>query len=183
MGTQVHRLFFALRPDAALLRDIEHAVDSIKAREFVHGRWLKSAKLHLTLQFLGDFIEAGDVIERARRAGASVRREPFEFTLDHVATFARRFNPPCVLRCAAESEHELRSFHDELGAALCAEGLGEHLDRRPYAPHLTIAYADNALAAPVPIEPIVWRACGFTLMDSRVGQSVHAPVETWPLRG
>jgi len=182
MGTQVHRLFFALLPDAALSVEIERTVAAIKAGGLVRGHWVNASKLHLTLQFLGDFFDADDAIARSRRAGANVRRAPFEFTLDRAATFPRRFNPPCVLRCAAESESDLRSFHAELGMALRVAGLREHLDRQPYLPHLTIAYAKSALPADIAIEPIIWKADGFALMDSHVGRSTHEQIERWPLR-
>ena len=49
-------------------------------------------------------------------------------------------------------------------------------------PHLTIAYAEKALPAPVAIERVVWKVSAFALMDSRVGQSVHDQIESWPLR-
>jgi len=181
MGTQVHRLFFALLPDAALSAEIERSVVAIKAGGLVHGHWVKASKRHLTLQFLGDFFDPDDAIARSRRAGASVRRAPFEFTLNRAATFPRRFNPPCVLRCAVESESDLRSFQAELGMALRVAGLGEHLQRQPYLPHLTIAYAKSALADSA-IEPIIWKADSFALMDSHVGQSTHEQIERWPLR-
>jgi 2'-5' RNA ligase len=87
-----------------------------------------------------------------------------------------------VLGCAAQSEQHLRSFQCELGQALHAAGLGEHLEKRPYVPHLTIAYAEDVLAQPIAISPIVWKAGAFALMDSLVGQSTHAEIEHWPLR-
>jgi 2'-5' RNA ligase len=181
MQSQVHRLFFALRPDAELLREIERTAQGIKAMNVLRGRWLKPQKFHLTVHFLGDFSAPDSVITRSKAAAGCVACAPFEFMLDHVISFARRFNPPCVLRCAPDSERALRAFRSELGTALAAEGLGEHLEPR-FAPHLTIAYGDKALVDAIPIAPIRWVAQDFVLMDSFVGQGIHTELARWPLR-
>ena len=180
MAVRVHRLFFALHPDAAALDAVGRAVEKAKTAHDIRGRWLAPEKLHVTLQFLGDFINAGEIVSRASSAATSLRVAPFEFTLDRIATLPRRFHPPCVLRCAPGSETPLQELVRELGAALRLAGLGEHLETRPYVPHLTIAYAQSALPEPIAIEPIVWRACAVGLVDSHGGQ--HAQIGSWPLR-
>jgi 2'-5' RNA ligase len=182
MSDQVHRLFFALCPDAELLATLQQTIAQLKLSLQVRGRWLKPEKLHMTLQFLGDFIEFEDVLECARRAAAGVRSPPCTFTLDHAASFPRRFNPPCVLRCAEESNNALQSLWQHLADSLIGAGLGDHVETRAYVPHLTIAYLEHALHAPVPIRPILWNAGEFCLMDSLVGQSTHVVLDRWALR-
>jgi 2'-5' RNA ligase len=181
MRPQLHRLFFALRPGATLVHEIERAAEVVKAPNLVRGKWLKAPKFHVTVHFLGDFLEPADVIARASNAGANVRFAPFEFVLDRAASLPRRFNPPCVLRCTPDSEEILHSFWRELGNALSAAGLRERLERR-FIPHLTIAYANDALTEPIKLEPIVWKASDFSLMDSPVGQSTHSEIGRWDLR-
>jgi 2'-5' RNA ligase len=180
MPAQIHRLFFALRPDAALLEDIERATRKLKAACHVRGRWLKPEKLHVTVQFLGDFPAVDGVVARACEGAVNVRCAPFEFTLDRVDTFPRRFNPPCVLRCAPASEEPLQVFARELANALAAAGLAEHLETRAYVPHLTVAYADSELPKPMEIAPICWQAHDFYLVDSSGG--AHHAIARWPLR-
>ena len=180
MTSEFHRLFFALRPDDVVLAAIERAAERLKAMQRVRGRWLHPAKLHMTVQFLGDFAGTDEIEQQATEAAATLRVMPFGFTLDHAASFPRRFNSPCVLRCAAESEAPLQALSRELATALNAAGLGEHLETRPYVPHLTLAYTDSALPGRIAIEPIVWRVSDICLMDSHAGQ--HTPIGAWPLR-
>lgn len=180
MTSQIHRLFFALFPDATVLAAIGRALERLEVTQRIRARWLQPAKLHLTVQFLGDFIAIDDIVPRARSAAATLRAASFEFTLDGVTTFPRRFNPPCVLRCAPESEPPLQELSRQLGAALRATGLGEYLEMRLYVPHLTIGYARSALIEPIAIEPIDWHAHVIGLVDSHGGQ--HAQLGSWPLR-
>lgn len=180
MRAQNHRLFFALRPDAELLEKIARATQDLQASQLIHGRWLEPEKLHLTAQFLGDFLSPDEVIARAREGAGTVRCAPFEFVLDRVETFPRRFNLPCVLRCAPPSEESLREFARELADALAAAGLGEHLETRAYVPHLTIAYVDRELPKPMAIAPIRGQLCDFRLIDSSGG--AYREIARWPLR-
>jgi 2'-5' RNA ligase len=182
MSVQVHRLFFALRPDAAVRENITQATAQLKATQGVRARWLDPAKLHMTVQFLGDFAEPGEIVQRAQDAAASLHVASFQFTLDRVVTFARRFKPPCVLRCATAAEAPLQALWRELGAALRDCGLGAHIEQRPYIPHLTVAYAERVLPEAIAIEPISWLATELSLLESLVGPAVHKELGRWPLR-
>lgn len=180
MAARVHRLFFALQPDAAALGAVARVVEQAKTVHDIRGRWLAPEKLHVTVQFLGDFTSADEIASRAGRAAGALRVAPFDFTFDRLATFPRRFQPPCILRCAPGSEATLQELARELGTALRAAGLGEYVETRLYVPHLTIAYAQSALPEPLTIEPIVWRARAVCLIDSHGGQ--HVQIGDWPLR-
>jgi len=179
MPAQIHRLFFALRPDATLLAEIERSVQALKTSGCVRGRWLQPEKLHMTVQFLGDFAVADDIARLASHAAAGLHFAAFEFVLDRAETFPRKFNPPCVLRCAENAEAALQHFAHELGAALAAAGLAEFLESRAYVPHVTIAYAERELPKPVALAPILWRAQEFCLIDSVGG--AHNEIARWPL--
>ena len=50
---------------------------------------------------------------------------------------------------------------------------------RRFLPHLTIAYGDRMLEAPISIEPIVSRIEEFALIDSSGSQ--HTALARWPL--
>lgn len=177
-SAQSHRLFFALRPDPSLCEELNGAVAALKTAG-VRGRWLVADKLHLTLQFLGDFVAADEIVHRAIAAAERLHVAPFAFVLDRAEGFARRFNPPCVLRCADASAQPLHALSERLAQALDAAGLAEYIERRPYLPHLTVAYTKTALPGPIAIAPIVWHAREFHLLDSRSG--VHRDIARWPL--
>lgn len=169
MLTGGHRLFLALVPDADALDAIERAAAGLRDARVIHGRWVAKARYHMTLRFLGSFsaIPAG-AVRRARAVVAALRFAPFEFTFDRIVSFRGRFQSPCVLRCTRESEQTLSALRERIGAAL---GPGEHGEdaARPFMPHLTVAYADKALADAVPIEPITSRARELVLFASHPG--------------
>jgi len=180
MERQVHRLFFALRPDADALRAIEQQAQTLSGASLMRGKWLSPVKYHLTVRFLGDFREADDIVVRAADAAADMRSGTFQCAFDRIASFPSRFKPPCVLRCTPDSEAALQALAAELGRALARAGLGEYLETRPYLPHLTIAYGDLALPAALPIATICWNVDSFVLIDSNAGE--HRQIGCWTLR-
>src|ERR1700756_2203657 len=95
----MHRLFFALMPDAITRHDINHAAALVQQRHpGLRARWVKPERFHATLNFLGDFPAIPDqVVEKAIAAADHLRAAPFDWTLDYAASFRGR-EPPCVLR-------------------------------------------------------------------------------------
>jgi len=181
MNRKTHRLFFALLPDPSLVPALAQAADTVKATKLIRGSWVASSKYHVTLHFLGNYPALPeDIIGCAKAAAADVRLAPFEFALDSVSSFRGGQQSPCVLRCARDADIALQSFWRELGSALVAHGLGELIERW-FIPHVTIAYGDKALAEPVALEPIVWSAADFVLVDSLLGTSIHHEMERWAL--
>lgn len=181
MHISAHRLFFALRPDAETAGAIEAAMAGLKNATAVRHRPLKPANLHVTLHFLGDFVEfPADLAVRANTVAAAIKFAPFEFVLDRIASFRGRNQSPWVLRCAPDSETGLRDFWQRLGDALTRAGLDAELERR-FTPHATIAYGDAELPEAISIAPIRWRVHEFVLIDSHIGRSRHEAIGRWPL--
>jgi len=183
MSETAHRLFFALRPDAAVAREIECAAESIKASGRVRGRWVQPSKHHLTVHFLGS--HAGRpvrLIERAHAAAQHVRIAPFEIELGRVETFGARRQSPCILRCSSHSDRPLGMLHAALAAALADEGLARWLEQR-FTPHVTIAYVDGILDEPITIPAITWHVQNFALVESHGAVAQHDVLDQWPLRG
>ena len=180
MPANIHRLFFALMPDAAALQAIGRVVEELRSSKAVRGRWTAASKYHVTAYFLGDHATAEPVIRAACNAAPGVAFAPFSFTFDRVATFRGRHQVPCALRCTAESENLLTALWQQLRAALAQMPIDHEHDRR-YVPHLTIAYADRMIEPPIPITPIQASVSEFVLVDSFIGQDRHEVVARWPL--
>ena len=174
-----HRLFFALLPDADAQRRIGKVAEDLRNSKTIRGSWGDPSRYHLTLQFLGDFETADATIAQAAQAAESVRFPPIDLVLDRVATFGGRFRAPCVLRCRHQTDTVAHALWQLQGDALLIAGLAG--DARRYKPHVTIGYGDQALAQPIAIEPIVWRAEEFVLIDSPVGHARHEVIGRWPL--
>jgi len=176
MVSQMHRLFFAIFPDPPALAAIGRVAARLQAEKVLRGRWTASAKYHVTAWFLGDHADPAAVIARAKDAAAQMRAVPFDITFDRVVTFRGRHQSPCVVRCTSESDEAIEALWRGLGAA-SSDVRGEAAGR--FVPHLTIAYADRMLDAPIAIEPIVTRIEAFALVDSHHAQ--HEVLARWPL--
>lgn len=182
MPEQIHRLFFALRPDAFVLDQVSRVVSALELERSVRGRWVKPSRYHLTVQFLGTHGSRPErIIELARIAAAQVSLAPFDLMLDHVDTFGGHRRPPCVLRCTAESDASVQTLRSALGRALCANGLAHLLEDR-FTPHLTIGYAERKLPAPIPVLPIRWQVREFELIESHGAEARHELVDRWSLQ-
>ena len=181
MSEPIHRLFFALRPDADVAREIERTAATIKASGRVSGRWVQPSKHHLTVYFLGSHAgRPANLIELARAAAQRVRLAPFEIELERVETFAGHRQSPCVVRSSPHSDRSLAVLRSKLTGALAGMGLAERLERR-FTPHVTIAYVDGSLDEPIEITPIVWRVQDFALVESQGASASHEVVDQWPL--
>src|SRR5436189_6019189 len=77
------RLFFALWPDAAALAALAGLAAELAV--ISGGKAVPSAKIHLTLAFLGEVTD--DRLEAARRAAGMLRPRAFEVALDTVGSF------------------------------------------------------------------------------------------------
>jgi 2'-5' RNA ligase len=183
MYEPAHRLFFALRPDAAVAREIERAAESIKASGGVRGRWVHPSKHHLTVHFLGSHAgRPATLIERARAAARHVQVAAFEIVLERVQTFGAQRQSPCVLRCSPQSIRPLEMLRATLAEALADAGLARWLEQR-FTPHVTIAYIDGSLDKPIAIPAIPWRVQDFVLVESQGAAAQHIVLDQWPLRG
>lgn len=176
MTSIVHRLFFAVLPDAAALPAMAGVVDGLKSANAIRGRWTAPAKYHLTVQFLGDHRAPDALIEQAVAAAGGIEFAAFLLAFDRIATFRGRYQLPCVLRCTRECEEVVVALSARLGSALAR--LGIEREERRFIPHLTVAYADRMLQD-MSIEPIEWRAREFVLVDSHVGRDRHEVIGRW----
>ena len=174
------RLFFALFPDGGTASRIAALAASECARHGLHGKPLRSDRLHMTLFHLGDWVGVPEnLVAAASRAAGALRESPFELALDTVASFAtRRAQKPFVLK-AASGNGALRGFHAGLARELGLAGLAQWT-RGSFDPHVTLAY-DQQLVVPQPVEPIAWRACEFVLVHSLLGQTRHIRLASWSL--
>ncbi len=174
------RLFLALFPDAeSAARISAFAAEQCRSRG-LHGKPLRSDRLHVTLFHLGDWAGVpDDLVAAAKGAADSLREAQFELAFDTVASFAvRRPQKPFVLKSSSANE-ALRGFHARLAQGLRQAGLAQWT-RGSFEPHVTLAY-DPQLVPPQPVETVGWRTREFVLVHSLLGQTVHMPLARWTL--
>ncbi len=179
---EVHRLFFALMPDAPTRERLAAAARTLEATHpALHARWVRPGRYHATLHFLGDHPQLReDLVAAAMSVGDTLRAEAFDWTLDQVASFRAR-QPPCVLRGAVEPA-PLRALWETSRRALALAGLGAHLDGR-FVPHVTVAYSRGVVLEPEAMAPVHWRVDRLALIDSVVGRPDYRVLGAWRLAG
>lgn len=161
---EVHNLFFALFPDAQTGNAIAAANEALRVHGAPQGRWLKPARHHLTLRFLGTFSDVPpDVVARASAAAARVRAQSFTLRLDRFGSFGNRGIP--VWLGPSQVPPALRELHASLGNELAREGVRAD-GATAFVPHLTILRdaADRVDAPCAP--PVDWPVAQFALVDS-----------------
>ncbi|MFL6592832.1 MAG: RNA 2',3'-cyclic phosphodiesterase [Luteimonas sp.] len=170
----LHRLFFALWPDDALRSAItefaRHALSGI-----ARGRATRPERLHMTLQFLGEFSAASDVVGRATAAAeSSDAPAAFDLALDRMGGFG---GGRVAWLGTSALPTELVELHRRLAGALQAQGLQPaHVDA--FVPHVTLA-RDLPRAPERAVPALHWQVREFVLVDSTAGE--YRILGRWPL--
>lgn len=174
-----HRLFFALWPDDEVRRRIDGAAAAIENAHAPGGRRLRRDRLHLTLQFIGDFAPLpDDLVEAARDAASRIECDAFALTLDQAGSF--RGSRVWWFGCR-ECPAQLQALWDALGRALGDAGVP--IKAHPqFTPHVTIQRNVRKPLQPVAIDPVEWPVSEFVLIDSR-SEAGYVQLGRWPLRG
>ena len=73
------------------------------------------------------------------------------------------------------------TMHDQLEARCAAKSA--QVERRDFTPHITLMRKLPRLVPPEKIQPVLWRASDFALVESRPGShgSAYTVVERWAL--
>lgn len=177
----MHRLLFALVPPEAVREQIAAAASTLRERGGIEARWVNPARYHLTLAFLGDHPGLRpSLLEAARAAIGKVRVAPFSWRLDQVASFTGR-RPPCVL-CSTQVSPALHTLWEQLRRELSLVRLGGRIERN-FIPHVTLAYGQRDLLAPIEVAPIAWPVDRVILLHGEVGSGEYETLGSWRLPG
>ena len=170
------RLFFALWPEpGTLAASVERLRGLASGGE---GRPQRPDQLHLTLEFLGDVPESRLAAVLEAGAAASGNLAPFEVVLDRIEHWRR----PQVLCLTAEvTPPPLVALVESLRAGLVARGF--QTERRPFKAHLTLARKVRRPPGSAEVEPLVWPAHEFSLVESTTDPagSRYQRLATWPI--
>jgi len=166
------RLLFALwPPDAAR---VALAREAAQLANRCGGRAMAESRIHLTLAFLGDVPESrlADVMAVAEAVSSAA----FSTCFDQVGSFSRSEvawarpsrAPEALLRLAADLDSRLR----ESGFAL---------EKRPFAPHVTLVRRILRKVDRAPLEPIAWETRAFALVESGLSAGRYETRGMWKL--
>ena len=169
------RLFFALWPPREARAPL--AALAAKLATECGGRAIVTAKIHLTLAFLGEVDGLAEA--RAREVADSIPFEPFDLALDRIGSF-----PKAHVAWAGPSALDPRAgrLARELGEGLADAGFT--LERhRPFAAHVTLARRIRQPCAEAPIAPIVWTCASFALVESDLRTGRYLEKGEWGGKG
>ncbi len=182
--TPTYGLFFAVFPDANTAAGISKLAQRLCAETRARSKPLAAARLHVTLQHLGNFVGGLPQarVDAAMKAAASIRMEPFSVEFDTVMSFASKPRPGPLVLTGGEGVVGLHRLHDALCRELQNADFGEHAAPAAvdYTPHVTLAYG-MPWAAARPIEPVCWNVREFALVHSLLGRTRHVLLARWPL--
>jgi 2'-5' RNA ligase len=172
------RVFFALWPDAAARAALAGLAAEVVRRG--GGRAPADANLHLTLAFVGAVAPERRETLLAAGHDAAAQTAPFTLVLDRLGAFR---DAGVAWIGTSEPPPALTDLAARLAHALCAHGFD--IDRRPYAPHLTLARKCKTPPHPVSAPRVAWEARELTLVESalRPGGPVYRIASRWPLAG
>ncbi|MCE4553541.1 2'-5' RNA ligase family protein [Roseateles cellulosilyticus] len=178
-----HKLFFALRPDAATADRIAQAVTAAHEARGLAPRLRPARIFHITLHYFGYFQAEPDaqLIAAASSAAAEVVRPAFDLQFDRFASWGRpgATRHPFVLT-GGQGLEAVRDLRDALVERLAAHGVAR--PAHDYEPHLTLRY-DKRPATAWPVELPGWIASEFVLVQSPQGLTRHDVLRRWPLQG
>jgi 2'-5' RNA ligase len=168
-----YRLFFALVPDAAVLRALAGAQQALPKG----GRPVSPANFHVTLAFLGS--QDPGILGELQSIAGGLEFPPCTLTLDRFGHFPRA---GVVWLGAEDIPDTLQDFRQALVEGLLDAGV--EFDRKPWKFHVTLyrrLRKRPEIMDPVAIE---WRLSGFDLMRSvsvEKGVEYHS-LGHWPGR-
>ncbi len=176
---RLHRLFFALRPDAPAGAAIERVAAALRV---VHprARWVAPARYHATLLYLGENAgERPDWVSRAHEAVGGLTTAAFTLCFDRLAALGTPSRPALAL--AADVPDALRALHEMLRQRCLQRGFKLEQAGGALLPHVTIAYTDPKPALPT-IDAVAWQPGHLELVQSVEGRPGHDVLGRWPLR-
>ncbi|TAK63691.1 RNA 2',3'-cyclic phosphodiesterase [Methylobacter sp.] len=167
------RLFFALWPDDQTRQVLARLSQSITAKGF---KWIQPYNLHVTLVFLGQVNK--NVELSIKQSIDGITAQLFELTFDSLSYWSK----PKILCLTCQQPVPEAASMLVAGLETAAANCGLQTDTRPYTPHITLARHARYLPD-VKIEPIIWRADSFCLVEScsEPDGVCYKVIQQWPL--
>lgn len=166
------RLFFALWPDQMLRNRCATLQRSLPKLESC--RPVDPGNFHVTLVFLGG-IEP-ELESALVHAAGGIEFESVEIVFDRISFWRK---PGIVCLTSSDPDLKATALADHLSSI--AASFGHPVDERPFKPHVTLVKKVRQDVR-AEIEPIVWRADAFCLVESCsvTGGVEYRVIRRWP---
>ena len=170
------RLFFAVWPDAEVVRQFAQAASQIPLQD--PGRLVNPGDYHLTLAFIGEVGAASLFV--LRQIGAAQRASCCNIAFDGVEHWPK---PGVIVSTAREIPSALEALSAQLYEALRQQRLVTLSPARPLRAHVTLARKVSQAPVLPMMSSFIWPVNGFGLVSTNTSgvQSVYTVLDTWPL--
>jgi RNA 2',3'-cyclic 3'-phosphodiesterase len=134
-------------------------------------------RLHATLLYLAMFADQipPSLIPAVSTAMTTVRGAPVDVVLDRAGGTGK-----LLLLRGSDGSPGLKALQQSMKVALIKAGLRRYMHSIP-EPHVTLSYNFSDIPER-PIDPIVWTARHFVLIESRLGKHQHVERGRWSIR-
>lgn len=172
--------FVAIRPPRLVAQRFYSRAAQLCSQAGIAGSRRPSSILHMTILPIGRYGGRlpGSLLKQIDRAVGMVRLPAIEIMLDQAGSFeTRKRHAPFVLEGSELAE--VCGLRLAIHAALRVKGLCVPASKA-YAPHMTLAYASRR-SPRAKVEPFMWQAREFQLIESWVGQTKYVELGRWAL--
>lgn len=173
------KLFFALKPPAAVAQRMADLGATIGRARGMSGHWMRAELLHVTLAPCHDGRDGlQDATARAMAAAEGLRHQPLRIAFDRTCSYPHGAGQHPFVLCGQHDLDDVTAFRAVLRARLRRAGFAPG---HSFSPHVTLLWSERIIA-PHPVSPIRWTAEELLLIESHVGQGRHRHVARWPLQ-
>ena len=174
-----HKIFFAVRPDAAAA---QQAHQLARARRGPGGWITPPERLHVSLNHVASGPEIPfPMVARALDVAATIAARPFLLAFNRLATWGGRPGDRSVVLWGDEGVAGAVGLQEALRRALTGAGAVRPA-QATFEPHLTLLRKQRD-APPEFIAPVRWWVREFLLIDSVHGHGRHEVLGRWTLGG
>ena len=172
--------FVAIRPPWPVAQQVYYGATQLCSQAGIAGSRRPSSILHMTVLPIGRY--GGrlprKLLKQIDCAVSMVRLPAIEIMLNEAGSFeTRKRHVPFVLEGSELAE--VCGLRLAIHAALRVKGLNVPAPKA-YAPHMTLAYASQR-SPRRKVEPFIWQAREFQLIESWVGQTKYIELGRWAL--
>ncbi|HEX9065861.1 MAG TPA: RNA 2',3'-cyclic phosphodiesterase [Streptosporangiaceae bacterium] len=186
------RLFVAVLPPPGALAELETAVAPLRSG-WPALRWAGGERWHVTLAFLGEVAEEGQVLDNLgeRLERAARRYEAMPLSIGHGGAFpSPKRAQVLIAHVVAEDQARLAALAASVAAGARRAGAPPPDEGRRYRPHLTLARSRQPADLRALVDSLsgfrgrTWRPGRVELIRSETGpRPRYVTIGTWPLRG
>lgn len=175
-----HILYFALQPPPEAAAEAFARLAALRARLRLASQPVPSGRLHVSLNFVGDFKRPpGPVIDKAAEAASLVEARRFRVAFNRLGTWPAGDAQRPIVLSGDEGVIGVNDLFSAIHKAMWRLDMAPRRERG-IEPHMTLMY-DRVEAPEAAVEPVAWTVEDFVLIHTVRGEGRFEVVGRFPL--